>query len=100
MGKLALAVAGDGLLWFVVADGDCWCVLATSGERWWQVEVGLAVHGWLGLVEGGAGCGWLAGRSMAGRGWQWPAAAEVDCWRRRLISTGEKSPQRFKSTAL
>ena len=63
--------------------------------------MGLAVHGWLGLVEGGAGCGWLAGRSMAGRGWQWPAAAEVDCWWRRLISTGEKvhsalNPQRFK----
>ena len=81
MGQLALAVAGDGLLWLVVADGDCWCAMATSGERWWQVEVGLAVHGWLGLVEGGAGCGWLAGWSMAGRGWQWPAAAEVDWWR-------------------
>ena len=94
MGKLALAVAGDGLLWLVVADGDCWCVMAPSGERWWQVEVGLAVHGWLWLrVVGG-------GRSMTGRGWQWPAAAEVDCWWRRLISTGEKSPQRFKSTAL
>ena len=70
MGKLALAVAGDGLLWLVVADGDCWCVMACCGERWWQVEVGLAVHGWLGLVEAGAGCGWLVGggRWLAGAG--------------------------------
>ena len=64
MGKLALAVAGDGSLWFVVADGGCWCVLATDGERWWQVEVGLAVHGWMGLVEGG----WRGGRWLAGAG--------------------------------
>ena len=74
MGKLELAVAGDGLLWLVVADGNCWCVMAPSGERWWQVEVGLAVHGELWLAKVGAGCEWL---SMAGSGRRLP----VDCGR-------------------
>ena len=88
MGKLALAVAGDGLLWLVVADGDCWCVMAPSGERWWQVEVGLAVHAWLGLVEGAVD-GWH-GLAVAG-----------GCRSGLLVATADlhrgKNPQRFKS---
>ena len=95
MGQLALAVAGDGLLWLVVADGDCWCAMATSGERWWQVEVGLAVHGWLGLVEGGAGCGRVGG---AVDGWQGLAVAG-GC-RSGLVAATAELHRGKKSTAL
>ena len=69
MGKLALAVAGDGLLWLVVADGDCWCVMAPSGEGGGRGRWGwLFMAGWGWWRVALAAGGWRGGRWLAGAG--------------------------------